>query len=438
MKLENFLPAWVFLKLKFLSPYFSTKNIIKAFVGAFLLANFIFLSIFENFIFDFISPFLTLLGIYIIINLDRTGFFMAGFFTGILWFYWISFSFVYYELTWLIPFVVFFIGIIYAIIFLAASLPSFVFLRAVLLFIFSYIHPFGFNWFNLEATLVLGVFDPSIRGLAFIFLAAIFASYFKGIVRILSVVLALIFALQFNETKSKKIDFSLEISNTNIAQTQKWNKDLKNVFINEILALIDKAIDEKRRAILLPESAFPTFITHEKNLQNELIKKSKKIAIIAGALAYENGQNFNSTFLFDNGKMQRFDKFVLVPFGEEIPLPKFINEFINNTFFNGASDFKTAKSVSDYFIDGVKIRNAICYEATTDKIFEGDFDVVFAITNNGWFLNKFIPSTQPILQRNLLRYYATKYGKTIYHSVNGSKSEIITPKVSYFKILRQK
>ena len=49
---------------------------------------------------------------------------------------------------------------------------------------------------------------------------------------------------------------------------------------------------------------------------------------------------------------------------------------------------------------------------------------MIAVTNNGWF----VPSTEPNLQRILLRYYATKYGKAIYHSVNGSPSEIITPK----------
>ena len=122
--------------------------------------------------------------------------------------------------------------------------------------------------------------------------------------------------------------------------------------------------------------------------------------------------------------MQRFDKFILVPFGEETPLPNFAKDFVNDAFFGGASDFSKAENYSEYEIDGVKIVNAICYEATRPEIYKNAPKIVVAISNNGWFM----PSTEPNLQRLLMRYYATLSGATIYHAVNGSKSEIITPK----------
>lgn len=40
----------------------------------------------------------------------------------------------------------------------------------------------------------------------------------------------------------------------------------------------------------------------------------------------------------------------------------------------------------------------------------------------------FTPSIQPMLQHLIIKYYATKSNTTIYHSANGSKSEIIAPK----------
>ncbi len=428
MKLRNFLLAWCSLCLKFLNRHFSTKIIIKAFVGAFLLANFIFLSLFENSIADFCSPFLTLAGIYIIINLPRAGFFAAGFFTGILWFYWIGFSFIYYELGFLIPFIIFFIGLIYGLIFWLASFPSFISLRAVMLFLVSYIHPFGFNWLNLEATLVLGIFEPSVRGLIFVFLAAIALACLPKFYKFIAAFVCLVCALQFHTPDYKTLPFKIKLENTQISQDLKWQKEMKNEFINENLDLIERAIDKNFTAVVLPESAFPLFMTHERNLVAELKEKSRQITIIAGALAYENKLSYNSTFVFSDGQMTRLDKFILVPFGEEIPLPKFIKDTINRLFFNGASDFATASSVSDYELAGAKIRNAICYEATRDELFSGEFDAMIAITNNGWF----VPSTEPALQRLLLKYYATKYAKAIYHSVNGSPSEIITPKISVF------
>jgi len=105
---------------------------------------------------------------------------------------------------------------------------------------------------------------------------------------------------------------------------------------------------------------------------------------------------------------------VLVPFGEYIPLPKFMQKIINDFFFNGEADFSHANNPTDFIVKGTKFRNAICYEATTDAIFKGDVKYVIAISNNGWF----VPSIEPTLQNLLMKFYERKYDVTIFHSVN--------------------
>ena len=424
MKLRNFLLAWGSLIKKILSPYFSTKIIIKAFVGAILISNFILADLLGGEILNFISPFFAIAGFYFLLKFDRRGFFWTGFFIGILWFYWISFSLVYYELSYLIPLEILAIGLIYGALFLIAGIPAQIWLKALLLILVSNIHPFGFNWLNLEAIFVPGIFAPNLLVLAFIFAAILCLFYVKNRLKFISFAAILACAVQYDTPNFKTLPFEVKLANTEVAQELKWQKQLKNEFINQNLAIIEDAINAGFRAVILPESAFPVYMTHERNLTSELLEKSQKIAIVAGALARENGTNYNSAFFFDRGKMRRMDKFILVPFGEEIPLPAFARDLINKIFFGGAKDFETASTPSDYEIEGVKIRNAICYEATRDELFEGEFDVMIAVTNNGWF----VPSTEPNLQRNLLKYYATKYDKAIYHSVNGSPSEIITPK----------
>ena len=424
MKLRNFLLAWGSLIKKILSPYFSTKIIIKAFVGAILISNFILADLLGGEILNFISPFFAIAGFYLLLKFDRHGFFWTGFFIGILWFYWISFSLVYYELSYLIPLEILAIGIIYGVLFLIAGIPDQIWLKALLLILVSNIHPFGFNWLNLEAIFVPGIFAPSLLALAFIFAAILCLFYVKNRLKFIAFAALLACAVQYDTPNFKTLPFEIKLASTEVPQELKWAKQLKNEFINQNLAIIDEAINAGFRAVILPESAFPVYMTHERNLISELLEKSQKIAIVAGALARENGANYNSAFFFDRSKMRRLDKFILVPFGEEIPLPAFARDLINKIFFGGAKDFETASAPGDYEIDGVKIRNAICYEATRDELFAGEFDVMIAATNNGWF----VPSTEPNLQRILLRYYATKYGKAIYHSVNGSPSEIITPK----------
>jgi len=41
----------------------------------------------------------------------------------------------------------------------------------------------------------------------------------------------------------------------------------------------------------------------------------------------------------------------------------------------------------------------------------------------GWFK----PSIEPVLQKDLLKYYSNIYGTTIYHSINGSSSYVVVP-----------
>jgi apolipoprotein N-acyltransferase len=159
-------------------------------------------------------------------------------------------------------------------------------------------------------------------------------------------------------------------------------------------------------------------------LKNLLLEKSKDISIIAGSLYKKDGLYYNSTYFFQDKKMQVAHKVVLVPFGEAVPLPEKIRDWINNTFYNGAKDYEVALSPTTFEIKGEKFRNAICYEATTDEIYKNlDTNKVIAISNNAWFT----PSTQPALQRLLLRYYAKKYNLVIYNVTNKSKSGIIAP-----------
>ena len=128
--------------------------------------------------------------------------------------------------------------------------------------------------------------------------------------------------------------------------------------------------------------------------------------------------------MFDKGDIKVAHKVVLVPFGEAVPLPAKIRDIINDTFYGGAKDYETAKEATTFTIKGEKFRNAICYEATTDKVYENlDTNYVIATSNNAWFT----PSIEPTLQKLLLKYYAKKYNLVIYSVTNKSKSGIITP-----------
>ena len=202
---------------------------------------------------------------------------------------------------------------------------------------------------------------------------------------------------------------------------QSREKELKNI-IKENFKLIDEAIKNRYDMIILSEAQFPVYLNIEPILLERLKNKSKKIIILTGGLRYENKKFYNSSYLFQNGKMQITNKVILVPFGEKIPLPKFIADFLNDIFFEGAEDFIIAEKPIDFLINGYKFRNAICFEATKDELFINNPKFMIAISNNA----RFQPSIETTLQNQLLKFYARKYKTIIYHSANYGKSEIIS------------
>ena len=363
-----------------------------------------------------------IIGLYILLKSDRKIWFWSGFFIGLFWFYWISFSLVYYNFGYLIPIEILGICLIYGSIFLAVSWLESIYIKAIFLLFASYVAPFGFDLLNFELIFVDTLFKPTIYTLALVLISIIISIKFSRYLGLGAMIFSLIISYKSTDN-FESLPFNISLITTELNQNQIWDRNTKNDIIKSNLNIIDQAIKDGSRAVVLPESAFPLFLDRSQILLSELKQKSHQIAIITGALGTSDNKLYNSTYIFDKGEIKRLDKLILVPFGEEIPLPNFIRNPISNIFFDSAVDYSKADGVSDYEIDGVKILNAICYEATKDELFKDNPKFMIAISNNAWFS----PSTQPNLQSKILKLKAFKYKTTIYHSINGSPSQMITP-----------
>jgi len=402
---------------------FNKNLIIKGLITAILLSAFIYLSYF-NIEYRFINTILGLLGLYFLITIPRNAIFFAGFITGILWFYWMVISLKYYDLIYLTPLLLLAIGIAYGILFLLFTVHDKTYFRLLAIFAFSFIAPFGFNWMKFELLFIDSYLGTSKVDFALILLSLFLIAKLKRM-KILSII-PLLFAFHFpNGTYIDNPNSKIEMPQLNVKQDLKWEKDYQATIFKKNFEYIDNAIYNNKNLVILPETAFPSILNKSEELLAILKNKSYKIDIITGSLYLENEQFYNATYYISNGDVQIAKKLVLVPFGEEIPLPKFFVDLINDIFYNGAQDYSKAKAPSDFVINGQKFRNAICYEATTDKIFENLDDVKYMIatSNNAWFT----PSIEPTLQKLLLRYYSKKYNITIFHVVNGSPNFIFRP-----------
>jgi len=407
------------------------NKITRGFFIAFLSSGAIYLD-WLGFINPLVNTILGLLTIYFLIKSDSKIWFWSGFFIGVLWFWWISMSFKNYGFGWATPFGILFIAFGYGLIFLFfAKISEYIsskftnshlftlILKSLILLLFSYFHPIEFDWFKPELIFTNSYLGVEKWQFAIILLAIILSIYKKNLLYLFLVILSFPFNNYLNQTPLPTN--SIVLSNSMTTVEDKWNVRLQSKHVNIVLSKIERAIANRKRLIIFPESIFAFFLNTKPELMTLLESLSNDITIVIGGLYLDNKTPRNSTYIFKKGEFQIANKAVLVPFGEQNPLPKWMGKIINDIFFDGAPDYVASLDVTDYTIDGVKYRNAICYEGTTEKLYKGEPKNMILISNNGWF----VPSIEPIEQKILLQYYSKKYGTTIYHAVNMSPSYII-------------
>ena len=423
-----------------ISEHFNIKKITEGFLIALLSAGAIYLDWlgFNNY---FINTILGLATLYFLLLVDKKTWTWTGFFIGILWFWWIGISFKNYDMAWATPIPIFILGLIYmSIFFFTISIAEFVgrFLpmeqrqrdysshkgfelgaKVLILLLLSYIHPFGFDWFKPELIFTNSYLGVEKWQFALILLSIAVTIYKKQLLYLLIIFLAYPYASHFQEKRATNPLLQLHGTHTNVKD--KWDIKLRNSHVDKVLMAINEAISNKKEIIVFPESVLPLFLNTQPAIMQRLQSDSMNITIVIGALYWENNIPRNSAYIFQKGGYTIANKVKLVPFGEENPLPDFMGKWINDLFFDGAPDYVASADFTDYTIAGVTYRNAICFEATSEKLYEGEPKNMIVLTNNGWLT----PSIEPTEQKILLQYYSKKYGTTIYHAVNMADSYVV-------------
>ncbi len=345
---------------------------------------------------------------------------IAGFWIGLLWCYWIGYSFQYYGLGWAQIWVALGFGIVYALYYGSLGLTHNPWIRALILFGLTYIWPMDFNWMQPELIFVESYIGFEKWQFALVLLILASTSYFIKYRKTIPL-FALFITVPSGYTPPVQPPLRIKLLSTDISQNLKWQESMMNDIISENIRQIDLAITQGYDLVVLPESAFVLYMNQHPSLEGLLQQRSQSIAILTGTLYEENSLHYNVSYLFNKGEITVAKKTILVPFGEYIPLPSFLREWVNRYVFAGGSDFVTADKPTDFVIKGVKFRNAICYEATREELYTSDAKYLIAISNNGWFK----PSIEPTLQNLLIRFYARKNGSMVFHSANGGGSGVV-------------
>jgi apolipoprotein N-acyltransferase len=274
-------------------------------------------------------------------------------------------------------------------------------------------------------------------------------AWFYGVLPTLCIMLAV---MTYNFLRYQQISEVIESSQKmkialvqgNIEQDQKWSPAMRLETIEIYTELSEQAIaqgDESPTLLVWPETALPFLISDNpyfNTLKKQLITK-EKIWLLSGAPFYEkiesqkslkrkeNFFSYNSAYLFTpEGEIGgRYDKQHLVPFGEYIPLSKYLP--LPGPLVENIGNFSAGKSGSPLSCQSAEIGVLICFESIFPKIAR-DWTSVGAnllvnITNDAWFGR----SSAPWQHLSMAVFRAVENRRSLARAANTGVSTIIDP-----------
>jgi apolipoprotein N-acyltransferase len=126
--------------------------------------------------------------------------------------------------------------------------------------------------------------------------------------------------------KSYKL-LKVSVIQANIPQEIKWQKNAAGFILDRYAALSERASLARPDLIIWPEAASPGVLGEDEWIFQEFFALNEriKIPLLIGAVVREEDKYYNSALLIDGAKiLRRYDKLHLVPFGEYVPLKKFL------------------------------------------------------------------------------------------------------------------
>lgn len=181
----------------------------------------------------------------------------------------------------------------------------------------------------------------------------------------------------------------------NIDQFHKWDPAFQDNTIEKYITLSRLAGKEQPQLIVWPETATPFYYLSDTRLSDRVRQgiQSTGIDFLFGSPSFVRGVDridfYNSAYIvLEDGKTEaKYDKARLVPFGEYVPLKKwlpFLGKMVENV-----GDFKTGKKGSTVSWRNLQLGIQICFEIIFPDLaramVENHAMLLVNITNDAWF-----------------------------------------------------
>lgn len=201
-------------------------------------------------------------------------------------------------------------------------------------------------------------------------------------------------SLSEGETKDK-MPLKVAIIQGNIDQSIKWDPtyQVETINIYERLTLTTRPF--KPKLVVWPETALPFFFQSHKVLSPKVAEITASLGadLIFGSPAYKEEKDavryYNRAYsLTSDGLVTGYyDKVHLVPFGEYVPLQRFL-PFVHR-LVPAAGDFDSGKEITPLKLPGLSAGILICFEAIFPELSREQTkkgaEILVNLTNDAWF-----------------------------------------------------
>lgn len=229
-------------------------------------------------------------------------------------------------------------------------------------------------------------------------------------------------------------DVKLALIQGNISQRMKWRPEERTAIVRTYLDLTAEAVRQGATHVVWPETAVPVALERATDVRAaiaSILADGRAKALIAGTIRLSApGQSplkaWNSVQVFDpSGRIvDTFDKFHLVPFGEYVPLRRWLPI---EAIAGGSLDFMPGPGPATIAVPGLPpVSPLVCYEV----IFPGAVTapgerpgVLLNVTNDAWFGD----STGPRQHFAAARLRAVEEGLPLVRAAGTGISAIVDP-----------
>ncbi len=243
---------------------------------------------------------------------------------------------------------------------------------------------------------------------------------------------------RFNNQINEFVEYTnVKLIQPNLTQPHFGDLDLQKEHIIKLVEATVLSPQENITHIIWPEAAYPVMLQdHDKSLKTLATLAPPEGALIFGADRIERDLTpddperpfkiYNSLMVLDNDKslLATYDKELLVPFGEYVPMRKYFS--IMDKIAQGMMDFTPGKNIKGKVIDTPTLPPflpLICYEITIPNLStDRQAEWILNITNDLWFGN----TIGPYQHLAMARFRAVELGLPVVRVANTGISAVFT------------